>query len=55
MVCRTYPIRVESHRPDSVVITHDDVEWYRILNAKVFFWPSEDRLQRMMRPTLPGR
>lgn len=24
-------------------------EWYRLLNNKVFFWPSEERLQRMMR------
>ena len=23
-------------------------DWYQILNDKVFFWPSEDRLQRMM-------
>ena len=23
-------------------------DWYRILNSKVFFWPSEGRLQRMM-------
>lgn len=24
-------------------------DWYRLLNNKVFFWPSEERLQRMMR------
>lgn len=25
------------------------MDWYRLLNDKVFFWPSEERLQRMMR------
>ena len=29
-------------------------DWYRILNGMVFFWPSEERLQRMMK-ALPYR
>lgn len=38
--------------PDALAPSLEDVspeDWYRTLNARVFFWPTQDRLERMLK------